>query len=333
MAVKISIIGLGQIGTSIGLALAGQKETIQRFGNDRQAPVARQAEKMGAVDKINYNLPSLVRDADLVILDLPVDEIQETLKVISLDLKEGAVVLDTSTIKNPVSAWAAELLQPNRYLIAWTPAINPAYLLETAVGIDAAHADLFQNSLIFITHAQGIDEQAVKLAANLATLVGGKPFFADPHETEGLLAASHMLPQLTAAALLNSTQDQPGWDEGRKLAGKRYAAITAAITELDESKNFGQAALLNGQNVVRVLDGLMNALFELREAVDKQDAKKLAALLDKAQKRRNEWIAQRHAANWGAEKEQSAYLPTTGEKFGQLVGFGLGRRKPPKSKS
>ena len=75
----------------------------------------------------------------------------------------------------------------------------------------------------------------------------------------------------------------------------------------------------------------MNALFELREAVDKQDAKKLTALLDKAQKRRNEWLAQRHAANWGAEKEQSPYLPTTGEKLGQLIGFG--RRKPPKSNS
>jgi prephenate dehydrogenase len=331
MAVQISFIGLGQIGTSIGLALAGQKETIHRHGNDRQPGVARQAEKMGAIDKINYNLPSLVRSADLVILDIPVDEIQETLKIIALDLKEGAVVLDTSTVKNPVSAWAAELLPPNRHLVAWTPSFNPAYLQETASGIDAAHADLFQNSLIFITHAQGTAEQAVKLAADLATLVGSRPFFADPYETEGLLAASHMLPWLTAAAVLNSTQDQPGWDEGRKLAGKRYAEMTTAITELDGTTNLGQAALLNRQNVVRVLDSLMNALFELREAVDKQDAKKLTFLLDKAVKGRNEWLAQRHAANWGAEKEKAHYLPTSGEKLGQLIG--LGRRKTPKNNS
>jgi prephenate dehydrogenase len=328
MAIQISFIGLGQIGTSIGLALAGQKENIHRHGNDHEPAVARQAEKLGAIDKINYNLPSLVRGADLVILDIPVDEIQETLKVIAQDLKEGAVVLDTSTVKNPVSAWAADLLPPNRYLVAWTPSLNPAYLQETSHGIGAAHTDLFQNSLIFITHAQGTDEQAVKLAANLATLVGSRPFFADPHETEGLLAASHMLPQLTAAAVLNSTQGQPGWEEGRKLAGKRYAEITSAITELDETTNLGKAALLNGQNVVRVLDNLMNALFELREAVEKQDEKKLTFLLDKASRGRDEWLAQRHTANWGVEKETTPQMPTSGERFGQM--FGFGRRKTPK---
>ena len=48
------------------------------------------------------------------------------------------------------------------------------------MGIDAAHADLFKNSLMIITSPPGADADALKLAADLAVLVGSIPFFADP---------------------------------------------------------------------------------------------------------------------------------------------------------
>ena len=71
MTVQITIIGLGQIGASIGLGLTKIKDQVTRIGNDRDPIIARQAEKMGAVDKISINLPSAVRNADLVILAVP----------------------------------------------------------------------------------------------------------------------------------------------------------------------------------------------------------------------------------------------------------------------
>ena len=70
MSVQITIIGLGQVGTSIGLALAGQKN-IKRVGHDKSYEVARAAQKAGAVDEIKVNLPSSVSDANVVILSLP----------------------------------------------------------------------------------------------------------------------------------------------------------------------------------------------------------------------------------------------------------------------
>jgi prephenate dehydrogenase len=329
MAVKISFIGMGQIGTSIGLALAGQKEAIYRAGNDREPTIARQAEKLGAIDKIFYNLPSLVREADLVILDLPVDEVRDVLKTIALDLKEGAVVLDTSPVKNGVTAWATELLPSGRFMVSWTPAMNPAYLHEVKLGIEAAHADLFQNSLIFITHPQGTISDAVKLATDLATLVGAKPFFADPWEVDGLLAANHILPQLAAAALINTAQAQPGWDEGRKLARQTFAKGTAPIDHLDDSTNLGQSTLLNQENVVRMLDELITGLQGLRDVIARQDAKALQSTLEKAVQGRRAWLQQRQDGNWGVESQNPMDMPSSGQKLGQLIG--LGRRKESKT--
>ena len=54
MSVQITIIGLGQVGASIGLALAGQKN-IKRVGHDKVYEISRQAQKAGAVDEIKIN--------------------------------------------------------------------------------------------------------------------------------------------------------------------------------------------------------------------------------------------------------------------------------------
>ncbi len=88
-----------------------------------------------------------------------------------------------------------------------TPTLNPAYLDETKLGIDAAHADLFKNSLMVITSPPGTDADALKLATDLAMLLGSIPFFADAYETDGLMAAVHLLPELVAAALVDATID------------------------------------------------------------------------------------------------------------------------------
>ena len=90
MTVQLTIIGLGQIGTSVGLALAEESERIFRLGHDRELGAARRAEKMGALDKVSINLHSAVEEADLVLLALPVDQIKETLEFIREDLKPAA---------------------------------------------------------------------------------------------------------------------------------------------------------------------------------------------------------------------------------------------------
>ena len=139
MATQITIVGLGQIGGSIGLGLGeDSSETIRRTGHDRELGTARMAEKMGAVDRVAINLISAVSDADLIILALPVDQVRETIASIAQDLKEGAVILDTCPVKEAVIAWAGELLPSGRYYVGLTPVLNPTYLHTAEYGLDAA---------------------------------------------------------------------------------------------------------------------------------------------------------------------------------------------------
>jgi len=67
MSTEFTIIGLGQIGASIGLALAGQKPPIHRIGNDLEPEFSRRAQKMGAIDQVVFNIPRSVKNAWTVV--------------------------------------------------------------------------------------------------------------------------------------------------------------------------------------------------------------------------------------------------------------------------
>ncbi|HEX9013975.1 MAG TPA: prephenate dehydrogenase/arogenate dehydrogenase family protein, partial [Anaerolineaceae bacterium] len=151
MTIQMTIIGLRQVGASIGLALKDHADLVRRIGHDRDSAVARQAEKLGAVDKLAFNLPAAVREADVVLLTEPVDQLLETLKTIAPDLREGAVVMDTAPVKAGLIEQALNLLPPERHYLSLLPAANPVYLFEPAAGPESAHADLFKGGVILIS--------------------------------------------------------------------------------------------------------------------------------------------------------------------------------------
>ncbi len=326
MAIQITIVGLGQIGSSIGLALGKHETTFLRVGHDRDPEVADKAQKIGAVDRTMLNLPSAVREADVVVLSLPMDQIRDTLGFIAQDLKEGAVVLDTGPVKEAVAMWAGELLPPGRYYIGLTPVINPEYLHATDRGVEAARDDLFKQGLLAIATPPGTVSEAIKLAADLARLLGAVPLFVDPLEIDGLMSATYIIPQLLAAALLNATVDQPGWHEARKVAGRAFAEVTGPIAQLSETSPLLTSAILSRENVIRSLDGVIASLQAMRSDLAQGDADALQNRLERALRGRGEWWQQRQAANWEeAQTKSKLPKPESPDFFGRLLGI---RRRP-----
>jgi prephenate dehydrogenase len=322
MAVQITIIGLGQVGASVGMALANQKELILRVGHDKQVDIARKAKQIGAVDRTEYNLHAAVGGADLILLTLPMDQIRETLELIAPDLKEGAVVMETAPVKEAIAEWVKELLPPERYYVGLTPVLNPAYLHEIDTGIDAAHADLFQHGLIAIVSPPNTRSDAIKLAADLTRLLGATPLFADTAEMDGLMASTHILPQILAAALLNVTVDQPGWREGRKIAGKAYAEVSGVILQPTTPASLASTALYNQENSLRVIDSAIAALQSLRADLKNRDEKGLVDRLERATNGRLLWWSQRQAGDWvNEELAGGVEAPKASEVFGKLIGF------------
>lgn len=318
MPVQITILGLGPLGASIGLALAAAKGQITRVGSDISGDVMRLAQKNGAIDQTVYNLPDAVRQADGVVLCLPLDELRKTMEAIRLDLKPGVVVLDTSPAPRLSSAWATELFPAeNCYFLSFTPAHSPAGLLEPQ---PAARADWFQNAAVYIAHSQGIDPSAIEFSDNFARLIGASPVFSDVNEVEGLLALGEWMPLLSAAAL-SAAARQPGWKEARRLAGAGFALSGQPLDACTHGAQPALGLVSSREDALRVVDLLSGELAELRELIAAGDEAALAARLEQSRAARAAWFSQRRQAKWEDEDDKRPPSPTFGDTLGRLIGL------------
>lgn len=332
MTVQITIVGLGQIGSSIGLTLKARGVDLHVVGHDKDTKSAKESQRIGAVDDVKHNLPASVRDAKIVVLALPFAEMRETLDVIAPDLQEGTLVFDTAPSKATVAAWAKELLPAGRYYIGLTPAINPEHLHGIEFGVRAARADLFEKGLMVVDAPMGTPEKVFTLAMEFVTLLGAVPLLMDTAEADGLFSATHLLPQLTAAALLDATVDKPGWQEARKLAGRPYASVTAGLSYHDDVASLREAVLENRENMVRLLNSYITSLIHLRDEIEDNDRQALAERLERALVGRLRWYDERLAAEWRQKDLPPMDVPSFADRVNQtLFGSMLSERPKPRN--
>lgn len=322
MAVQFTIIGLGQVGASIGLALAGQGK---RVGYDRALDVQKKARELGALDAAPYNLHEAVEAADVLLLCTPLSQIEKIMEQLAPDLRDGAVVMDTAPLKIPVSEWARTHLPPGRHYIGLIPALNPACLDDSLHGPDSARADLFAQAALGIAAPLGTPEAALNQATHLASLLGAQPFFLDLHEADGLLATTHILPQLSAAALLNATAGQAGWWEARRLAGRPYSLATAPLFE-DGLDALLQEAQLNRENVLHALEMTIGGLAGIHAALKESNDADLRLRLERAVDDRLAWWQGRQSGNW-TEQSPARNLPAEPGLMERLFGTFLAGKK------
>ena len=316
MTTQITIIGLGQIGTSIGLALAKHTANIKRVGYDRIIDVQNKAKELGALDTVKFNLFSALEGADLVLLCIPLDQVEETLKLIAPDLRDQAVVMDFSAQKSTAHKWFQEHIPADRHYIGLVPSTNPQFLDQNGGGIDTARADLFEQATIGIAAPPGTPAEALKLAEDLVNLIGGKPLFLDMLEADGMSMTTHLLPQALAAALLNATIDQPGWSEARRFASRPFAQASAALGS-DPLNALALGLLNNPAGALNALDGVIAALTHIRAAVQKGDQADLEKRLGLAFEDREQWLNERQRADWNRVEEKKD-LPHPGEAFKRM---------------
>ncbi|MEZ0397208.1 MAG: prephenate dehydrogenase/arogenate dehydrogenase family protein [Anaerolineales bacterium] len=329
MPVALTIIGLGKIGASVGLALAGHRSRLIRTGHDRQPEAAQKARARGAVDRIAYNLPAAVAEADVVLLALPADQIRPTLEVLAADLREDGLILDVSPIKKQAAAWVRELLPPRRHYLGLMPAFSVDVMQQPGEGLAAARPDLFRGGLMAIAAPPGTPGEALALAADLTALLGARPFFADLAELDGVAAAGHLLPQLTAAALVEAGAAQPGWGDIRKLAGRPYASATEAALAPDSPAALAAAVLGNRADALRLLDDLIAVLRSLRAVVAEQDVAALAERLAAARAQRQQWWQARQTGVWDMEAGGLPELPRPSAVWKRELGALL---RPPRKR-
>jgi prephenate dehydrogenase len=318
---RITIVGLGLIGGSIGLALRQTGNDYEVVGHDREQTVAGKARKLGAVSKTEWNLVSACEAADLIIIATPVMAIKDTLTAIAPYLKPGCLITDTASIKRPVMDWVKEILPETVNFVGGDPIISQEASIggSPPTGIEGARADLFQGGLYCLTPLPETAPQAVELATDLVYLLGARPFFLDAAEHDGLVAGVDHLPFVLSAALLGTTVTSPAWREMRKLAGDAFQGATRFSS--GDAATYRDACLTNGENIVRWIDVCLARLKELREVIAAQEAEELEKTFEEVMSVRDRWLREKADGRW--ELAEGTLAPPTQQSFlRRLIGLG-----------
>lgn len=265
-AKRITIIGTGLIGGSIGLALkAAALDGVEIVGHDRERGSANQAQRMGAIDRAEHNLSKAVRGAGMVVIATPILAIREVMQQIAPDLAEGVVVTDTASTKAHVMQWARELLPEGVSFVGGHPMAG-----KETQGIEHADASLFKDRAYCICPAIDASESAVKSVVGLASLLGAAPLFMDPEEHDQYAAAVSHLPLMLSTALFTLIRSSPAWDDLAPMASSGFRDVTR-LASGDPGMSYG-IWKTNREAIIHWLERISAELLRIRDQLkDAQD--------------------------------------------------------------
>ena len=283
--VLVTVIGLGLIGGSIGLALRqGKKFRWEIAGYSRRPETVANALSLGAIARGETNLEDAVRRAELVIIATPVLTIRQILSQIALHLPSGCIVTDTGSTKVKVMKWAEEMLPPTVNFIGGHPMAG-----REVYGIQAAEADLFRGCIYCLTPSEKASPESIDTVIDMVNKLGAAPFLIEPQEHDNLVAGISHLPMLLSAALVSLTAKNPSWSKMSRLAASGYHDLTRLASGNPEVSS--HICLSNQEAIIDWIDKFSRELERYRQLVAKGD-KRLEQAFAEANKARQEWLKQ-----------------------------------------
>ncbi len=313
MAFRTTLIGLGVIGSSIGLALKKTGVAFELVGHDKDTEAARRAQKSGAVDRTDWNLIGACEGADLIVISIPLSSIKDTLSAIRGDLKEGCVITDTASLKGPVLTWARESLPPSVHFVGGHPILRK----DMPRPVEPA-ADLFQGALYCLTPQADAPPMALQTVSDLAEAVGARPHFVDAYEHDGLIAALEQLPLLMGMTLQQTLSSSSATRELQRLAGPEFSAATQPVG--GDSPSLAEWCSLNASNLARWLDAYIADMTQLRDTLGSTESPTLQEAFSRIQELHNQWVL---PAKDGDDRDYDAFGPAR-----MLLGGLFAPRKP-----
>ena len=323
----VAILGTGLVGGSLALALKGLRTPPRIVGFDLNADSRRGAQQLktaagGRVfDGMFGNLADAVQGANLVVLATPVRAMELLLRELALLAAPGTLITDTGGSKQQVLSWAETLLPATLPFVGGSPLI-----FKVESGPYDADAKLFDRSLYCLCPLARTPNDAVEGLVKLVEALRAIPHFLDASEHDGLMAAVAALPQLTAAAVVNSTVGSRIWREAATMAGGAFATATH-LAQVD-SAVLADVCLTNREALAWQLDQLITELHGLKDTIMAGD-ESLGSQLDRAQQRHRDWLNGRATAG----DEDRPPIDTTGLKAenmffpSRLTGLFRGRGK------
>ncbi|ALG89304.1 MULTISPECIES: prephenate/arogenate dehydrogenase family protein [Actibacterium] len=199
---RVALIGLGLIAGSMAHAMRRGGLAKEIVGTARSAQTRQVAQEIGLCDRVVETAAEAVKDADLVVLAVPVGVMGAVAEEIGPHLKPGATVTDAGSVKRAVIEAVAPHIPEGVHFIPGHPLAGTEHS-----GPRSGFAELFDNRWCLLVPAEGTDPQAIARLRRLWEAMGAHVDEMDPDHHDLVLAVTSHAPHLIAYTMVGVADD------------------------------------------------------------------------------------------------------------------------------
>jgi len=283
---KISIIGLGLIGTSILRAIIAKKsedEDIVTYAYDINPKHRTTVLEMEIATFVCDNIHDAIKDADLVILSIPVGSMKTVASLISTSLKKGAVITDTGSTKNSVINDVSPYIPKNVFFIPSHPLAGTEYS-----GPKSGFSSLFENRYWLIISNKQTDQ--TKRLANFFVNLGSTVETVSAEYHDKIIAITSHLPHLIAYTIVGTASDLEAdlKNDVIKFSASGFRDFTRIAAS--DPIMWRDVFLNNSEAVLEMLQRFNEDLSDLQKSIRKKDGEKLYSFFSRTRSIRRKII-------------------------------------------
>lgn len=278
---KLAVVGPGLIGGSVGLAALRRGVVSEVVGIGRSQSSLQAAVNLGVITEGTLDLAAGVRDADLVIVCTPVDDIPHYVQRTAACCRPGTLITDAGSTKAQIVERIEEAQTAEEGWVAGVQFVGSHPLAgNDKRGSDFANADLFVDRTVVITPAPASRPEDVQTLREFWESLGATSVVMSPAEHDRAVAMTSHLPHLVSSAIAAATPAEyvtltaGGWQDTTRIAA-------------GDPLLWRQIFLANRGNLLAALERFDHVLCSLRLAVEAGDAAGLERLLSEGKRIRD----------------------------------------------
>lgn len=282
---KITIVGVGLLGGSIGLAARKRRVAQEIAGYARREQTIAESEKIGALDYATTDLLAAISGADLVILCTPLAQMRSLTEQFLPALKRGAIVTDVGSVKTGVVRELEPLVKKSgAHFVGSHPMAG-----GEKMGVLVARADLYANAVCVVTPTKKSNAAAVRKLETFWQSLGARTLRLDAAKHDLLVSRTSHLPHVAAATLTNLVLQPANPKAQPALCATGFRDTTRIASGSPEM--WRDIALANRKNVTQSVDAFVGELKKFQVALKRNDAKAVEKFFISAKERRDNWCA------------------------------------------
>ena len=281
---RLAVIGLGLIGGSFARAVRKAGAVREVVGYDADPARVAAALELGVATVAAASLEEAVREADVVLLSVPVLQTREVLSQLASHLRPDAILTDVGSTKVSVEQDVAAVFGtlPARFVGGHPVAGNEKS------GVEASFAELFQGRRCILTPHAHQDPAALATVRGLWEAAGSLVCEMSAEHHDEVLAATSHLPHVLAFALVDFLNTLDSRKEIFAYAAGGFRDFTRIASS--SPKMWQDITRANRSAVLGALDGYLGELHKLREAITQDDGPAILEIYTRARDARERYL-------------------------------------------